>query len=200
MMEVCPDPALWEQLGVDVCSVKFGLGATFDGTFEEQVTDGWGIPYRLVKQPSGMLYEVSGNPLADATMDDLERYPWPAGPTVEMKAALRKEVKWLHEHTGLALCGRFGAPVIETAIGLLGLEEWLVRLLTEPEFAQALLRKIESIATAWDLAGIEACGEYLSIVKVSGEDFGAHADSESPLGCGARGARRTRLAGQGDAA
>ena len=172
-MEVCPDPELYEQLGVDVYSVKFGLGATFDGTFKEEASDAWGISYRRVEQPSGMLYEVAAHPLADATLDELEDYPWPSVPTDAMKAALREEAKRICETTGLALCGRFGAPVMEVAVGLLGFEEWFVRLLTEPEFTEALLQKIESIATAWDLAGIEACGEYLSIMKVSGEDFGS---------------------------
>jgi uroporphyrinogen decarboxylase len=172
-MEVCPDPAFYEKLDIDVYSVKFGMGATFDGTFKERVTDAWGIGYRLVGQQSGRLYEVCSHPLADAEAGDLESYPWPDAPTGEMKKALREEVKRIYETTGLALCGRFGAPVMEVAVGLLGFEEWFVRLLTEPDFTKALLEKIESIATAWDLAGIEACGEYLSILKVSGEDFGS---------------------------
>lgn len=172
-MEVCPSPQLYEQLGVDVYSVKFGLNETFDGTLPASVTDGWGIPYRLVCQQSGMLYEVVKSPLADATIEDLETYPWPAAPTAAMIASLHDEVKRIYETTGLALCGRFGSPIMEVAVGLLGFEEWFVRLLTEPEFTEALLRKIEAVATAWDVAGIEACGEYLSILKVSGEDFGS---------------------------
>ena len=171
-MEVCPDPRLYEELGVDVYSVKFGSGVTFDGTLKETVTDGWGIPYRLVRQNSGALYEVDGHPLAAASRADLESYPWPAAPTPAMKASLRDEAKRMYDTTALALCGRFGAPIMEVAAGLLGSEEWLVRLLHEPEFTETLLRKIESVATAWDLAGIEACGEYLAILKVSGEDFG----------------------------
>ena len=172
-MEVCPDPHLYEQLGVDLYSVKFHGDASFDGSLTASVTDAWGVPYRLVRQSLGALYEFTGHPLADATLKDLESYPWPAPPTEAMKVALRERTKRIHATTGLALCGRFGVPVMETAIGLLGFEQWYVRLLTEPEFTRALLRKIESIATAWDLAGIEACGKHLAILKVSGEDFGS---------------------------
>lgn len=172
-MEVCPDPAFYQKLGVDVYSVKFGLGTTFDGVFKQSVTDMWGIGYRLVEQHRGRLYEVCTHPLSDADIDDLESYPWPVAPTSDMKIALHEEAKRIYETTGLALCGRFGAPILEIAVGLLGFEKWFVQLLTEPEFTAALLRKIEAVATAWDLAGIEACGEYLSILKVSGEDFGS---------------------------
>ena len=172
-MEVCPEPAFYEQLGVDVYSVKFGLGTTFDGTLDEHVTDAWGIPYRLVEQQNGRLYEVAGHPLAAATIDDLDSYPWPSSPSDAMKASLQEQTRHIRETTSLALCGRFGAPVMETAVGLLGFEEWFVRLITEPEFTAALLDKIASVATAWDLAGIDACGDALSIVKVSGEDFGS---------------------------
>lgn len=171
-MEVCPDARLYEELGVDVYSVKFGGRATFDGTLKETVTDAWGIPYRLVHQEVGALYEVAGHPLATASAADLECYPWPVAPTQAMKASLRDETRRVYESTGLALCGRFGAPIMEVAVGLLGFEEWFMRLSNEPEFVNTLLRKIESIATAWDLAGIEACGEHLAILKVSGEDFG----------------------------
>lgn len=171
-MEVCPEPAFYEKLGVDVYSVKFGIGTAFNGVLEESVTDAWGIPYRLVEQESGSLYEVSGHPLAHATVDDLESYPWPAAPSAAMKASLREQAEHIYESTNLALCGRFGAPIMETAVGLLGFEEWFVRLMTEPEFTQMLLEKIASVATAWDLAGIDACGDFLSIMKVSGEDFG----------------------------
>ena len=172
-MEVCPDPRLYEQLGVDVYSIKFGCDATFDGTLLETTTDAWGIPYRLVRQQAGALYESIGHPLSDASLADLESYAWPAVPTGAMKAALRKHAWFLHETTGLALCGRFGAPIMEVAVGLLGFEEWMMRLLDEPEFTRTLLQKIEAVATAWDVAGIEACGEHLAIMKVSGEDFGS---------------------------
>jgi len=172
-MEVTPDPRFYEKLGVDVYSVKFDGCATFDGTLKETATDVWGIPYRRVFQQSGALYEVDGHPLMGATIEDLESYPWPAAPAEAMKASLRDEVQRIYESTGLALCGRFGAPIMEVAVGLLGFEEWFMRLLTEPEFTGSLLRKIESVATGWDLAGIEACGGYLAILKVSGEDFGS---------------------------
>lgn len=172
-MEVCPNPRLYTLLGVDVYSIKFGGDATFDGSLANTATDSWGIPYQLVLQPAGALYEVSGHPLASATIADLESYPWPAAPSPAAKAALRETARRIHYTTDLALCGRFGAPIMEVAVGLLGFEEWFVRLAAEPDFVVALLGKIEAVATAWDIAGIEACGEYLSILKVSGEDFGA---------------------------
>lgn len=172
-MEVQPDPGLYEQLGVDVYSVKFGGREVFDGTLPETITDTWGISYRLARQDEGALFEFDVHPLAGACLEDLRGYTWPMPPTEAMKASLREEAKRVYEMTELALCGRFGPPIIEVAIGLLGFEEWLTRLLTEPEFTRTLLQKIEAVATAWDQAGIEACGEYLTILKVSGEDFGS---------------------------
>lgn len=172
-MEVCPDPRFFEKLGVDVYSIKFGGNDIFDGEFRGSLTDVWGISYRLVEQQNGMLYEVASNPLANASIADLDGYTWPSPPTQAMISQLHENAKQIYETTNLALVGRFGAPIIEIAVGLLGFEEWFIRLLTEPEFTQTLITKIESVATAWDLAGIEACGEFLSIMKVSGEDFGS---------------------------
>jgi uroporphyrinogen decarboxylase len=79
----------------------------------------------------------------------------------------------LYAETDLAIMGRFGVPILETAMFLLGMEQWYVRLATDQDFVRELLDRISRIATAQDLAGIEAAGEYLQIVKVSGEDLGS---------------------------
>jgi uroporphyrinogen decarboxylase len=52
------------------------------------------------------------------------------------------------------------------------MEEWLVRLMSEPEFAADLLNRIAGICTAWDLQCIREVGRYCCIIKVSGEDLG----------------------------
>jgi len=170
-MEVIPDPQILERLGVDLISVKLSSGRG-GGELPETIIDGWGIKYKLVRQTSGEYYEVFASPLAKATIDDLKDYPWPTTDVASMADSLRERAKRLYEQTDLALVGRFGGAILEIAANLLGMEEWYVRLAADQEFIIELLRRIGEVCTRHDLAGVEAAGEYLQIMKVSGEDLG----------------------------
>jgi len=173
-MEVIPHPRVLEALGVDLISVKLGSGrapkppARTDGL----VQDIWGVLYKQVQQASGSYYEVVHSPLAHATLDDLEQYPWPdpdvPGRLEETAAAARQ----FYEGTNLALVGRFGGPIIETAVNLMGFENWLMAVASAPEFAGRLLEFITDIMIEMDRIGLEAAAPYLQIFKVSGEDLG----------------------------
>ena len=164
-MEIIPDANVLAELGVDLISVKFGSSSQ---GMPQSITDSWGITRERV----GNYYEVVTHPLAHATIDDLKSYNWPQLPGQEKIHQLEREAKKLHSETELALVGRFGGPVMELAADLLGMEQWYIRLLTDKDFILELLTIITDICTEYDMLGIEACGRYLQIMKVSGEDFG----------------------------
>lgn len=174
-MEVVPHPRVLHELGVDLISVKLGSPRGHrppqrkDGLTE----DAWGVLYRRVDQPGGGSYlEPVHHPLADASIDDLEKYPWPDPSAPGRGEAAEAAAKRIYEDTDLALVGRFGGSILETALYLVGWETWLIRLATDPEFATALLDKITDIHIALDRVGLEATANYLQIFKVSGEDLG----------------------------
>jgi uroporphyrinogen decarboxylase len=171
-MEVVPHPDILKKIGVDLISLKIGGEKQLTGELPEKAVDAWGIEYRLTKQNTGQYYEVVTNPLKGASARDLERYQWPEPPGEDRIDRLREQAESLYNRTDLALVGRFGGPILEIAGNLLGMEEWLVRLMSEPEFAADLLKRIAGICTAWDLRCIEEVGHYCSIIKVSGEDLG----------------------------
>jgi len=171
-MEVIPDPSILQSLGVDLISIK--LGGTGSGSYKlaETIIDNWGITRKLVHQSVGAYYEAITHPLAVSTIDDLNEYPWPNVDPLKKVENLRIHAEKLYHQTDLALVGRFGGPILEIAADLLGMQEWYLRLAIDKEFIAALLDKISDICTAHDLLGIESAGQYLQILKVSGEDFG----------------------------
>jgi uroporphyrinogen decarboxylase len=174
-MEVIPHPSVLSALGADVISVKLGSpsgrrSSRLKGGYKE---DEWGVIRQSVRQPGGGSYlEVVHYPLADATIDDLEGYSWPDPYAPGRGEGAEAMARRLYEGTDLALLGRFGGPIVETPLYLVGWENWLVRLAREPEFAAALLDKITDIQIALDRVGLEATAKYLQIFKVSGEDLG----------------------------
>ena len=171
-MEVIPQPDVLMRLGVDLVSVKLGGASPSEDALPETITDAWGLQRRLVRQTVGEYYEVVSHPLAGASVDDLAGYPWPDLRPPGKADQLREHAQELYRDTELALVGRFGGPILELAADLVGVEEWHVRLLTDRGFIAVLLDQISRVCTAHDLLGLEAAGEFLEIVKVSGEDLG----------------------------
>jgi len=172
-MEVVPDVDLLERLGIDVISVRLGGRRQSNGPLPDKRRDAWGIERALSSAGgSAQYYEAVSHPLAGASVEDLDRYPWPETRPIAAAETLARDAEQLHRETGLALMGRFGGPVLELAADLIGTEEWYIRLMEDRPFIKALLKKISHICTEHDLLGIEHAGPWLSIMKVSGEDFG----------------------------
>ena len=171
-MEVIPHPDVLARLGIDLISVKLGGVGQRGGELPGTIIDAWGIRRQLVRPSVGEYYEAVSHPLAGVSIAELPDYPWPDPTSLAGTETLRRQAERLYRDTDLALAGRFGGPILELAADLLGIEEWYARLALDQEFVSALLERISTICTAHDLLGIEAAGEYLQILKVSGEDFG----------------------------
>jgi uroporphyrinogen decarboxylase len=180
MFEVMPHPRVLAALGVDMIAVKLAsprgprpgrpAGAPPNG---DLMFSDWGVGLKRIDQPGGGSYmEPVYHPLAEATLDDLKTYPWPDPDAPGRGEGAEAEAKRLYEDTDLAIVGRFGGPIVETALYLMGFENWLVRVKKDPEFVDGLLSKITDIAMALDRIGIEATGKYLQVFKISGDDFG----------------------------
>lgn len=174
--EVIPHPKIVETMGWDVISVKLEKPAVESTQIEvegDEMIDGWGVGRKRVYQPGGdFLWEAVVHPLADASLDDLDKYPWPKPEVPGAGEATEAFAKRIYEDTDLAIIGRFGGTIIEAAIDLMGLENWLVAAALDPEFAGVLLDKITDVAITFDQFGLECAGKYLQIFKVSGDDLG----------------------------
>ncbi len=173
-MEVIPHPQVIAELGADITSVKLGAPQKTNSQTrsDDCIKDEWGVLYRKVRQPRGSYYEVAHSPLAEAGISDLQKYPWPAADLPGRGEAAEAAAKYLYENTDLAIMGRFGGPIVEMGVYLLGFEHWMTRAASEPEFTAAFLDKTAEAQMAFDCVGIQATAKYLNILKVSGEDLG----------------------------
>lgn len=169
-MEVIPHPLVLQKLGVDLISVKLGSVKQVNRAPNE---DEWGVIRKRYFQPGGGSYlEAVNFPLTDATLSDLDKYPWPIADLPGRGEGAERMAKRLFEDTDLALVGRFGSSIVETPLYLMGWDNWLMRMASEPEFAERLLDIITDINITFDRIGLEATGKYIQIFKVSGEDLG----------------------------
>jgi uroporphyrinogen decarboxylase len=135
-------------------------------------TDEWGVGFKKVQNQFGLAYEFAEQPLALATVADLESYPWPDPYVPKRTAGLEQRCRSLYEQTDLALVGKFSTSIFEQAFYMRGLEQWLVDLAINPDFANALMSKLVDIALAMTEVGLRACGPYLQILRLAGDDLG----------------------------
>ncbi len=98
--------------------------------------DDWGITWR--RSPDHPQYHMIGHPLAEATIDDLDKHDWPDVEDESRYAGLRDKACELQENTDFAIC----AAALDTCIfdrswALRGMQQFLVDMLVDPEFALA---------------------------------------------------------------
>lgn len=130
--------------------------------------DELGVTWRQVAFEGGVYWEQKTFPLRDASLDDLERYPWPDPDDPWRYEHLADEVRRLHRTTDYALMGDCGYKSLwEPAFTLLGFERALMDLVADEEFMTALLEKLFALVSAVTRRFLEITGPYLTVVRTA---------------------------------
>lgn len=173
-LNVRPPVEFLQELQVDLYYI--GLNASkASPIFEygmDEYQDEWGITFRRAENPFGLHYELDQHPLAKARIEDLEDFQWPDPSDPALVEGLEARVQALYKDTEFALVGRFNNSIFEHAFMLRGLEQLYVDLVADPDFVGALLDKLTELAIGFIEAGLKACGKYLQILRLAGDDMG----------------------------
>jgi uroporphyrinogen decarboxylase len=121
-------------------------------------TDRWGSKLHMPKE-NGYYFDWVDFPIKEPTLAALDRYRWPRPDSDETNARLGAVAKWLYENTDYALVGSavIGGGIFEQPARVMGLQNFLMALLTAPQFADRLMEQITDIY-------IESCNSYLDHV------------------------------------
>jgi uroporphyrinogen decarboxylase len=131
--------------------------------------DGWGSLWE--RRPGAIYYEVVDSPIRTATIDDLDRYPWPDLAHPSRFVGLREKAKAIQD-AGYAVVALSGVSAFEQAYVSRGVEQWLLDLAADPDFALALLRKITDLMKASVIKLLEEAGDYIDVL-ITGDDLGS---------------------------
>ena len=109
---------------------------------DDCMVDEWGITWR--RSPGNIYFEMAEAPLRRATLDDLDRYPWPNLLAPERFKGLAERAKAVQD-AGYASVLFGGVCLFEQACNLRGLDALLMDMAGDEEFFTALLTKLKDL-------------------------------------------------------
>lgn len=163
--------SLWE---IDTRYIRINPPRNFkskpepDGSY----VDEWGTRW---KKPEGSLYwDPVEHPLKHASVDDLEKYPWPDPNDPGRTEGLREKAKRLRDETKFAIVA--DAPALgmfESGwVTLRGAEQYFMDLVLNKPFIHALMKKLTDIHIQLFKNYLDAIGDQIDVI-VAGDDLGS---------------------------
>ena len=157
------DDALMDRFGVDFRMVQLPAATAPDlAIFEDgnyyAFIDRWGSKLHMPKE-GGLYFDWVDFPIKETTMEALDQYKWPRPDPHEYNLRLGEQARDIYANTDFALVGSavIGGGIFEQPARTIGLENFLMALITEPKFADRLMEQITDIY-------IESCNNYLDEV------------------------------------
>jgi len=168
------DEATMKRLGSDLRRVglKPPQNWTPPPSEPDTLINVWGLKFQRAEYAGGYYWEVSEHPLAEATISDLDSYPWPDPDDPGWYQGLAGEVQEIYENTPYALMGDFSFKSFwEIGYRLRGYEQALVDILVNKEFWHAFMEKLFYVNSSFAKRFLEIAGPYLAVVR-GGDDLG----------------------------
>ena len=109
------------------------------------------------------------HPLAEATLRDLETYPWPDPAFVDVSKVRQQAQRYGYRY---AILGGDWSPFWHDAIDLVGMETLMIRMFEDPEFVDAMLGRIVDYYAGASKRIFEKADDEIDIFFF-GNDFGS---------------------------
>lgn len=135
--------------------------------------DEWGITWRMPKS-GGLYFDPCTHPLAGASLQGIAAHAWPAPEDTSRQAGILESLRRLHAEGEYAaiLAGITGGGPMEVAAWIAGFDNFLMALVSDPDWADALLDRILEIKLRFWQAVLPAVAPFVDIISES-EDLGA---------------------------
>ena len=173
-----PCEAVLKRLRVDTRYVAAGAASDFDGSIVTRrrdgrtwhdLTDEFGVRWSMPDdQPYYM--DITHHPLAEASIEQVRRYPFPKGDDPSRFEGLRDRVLAVKNDTPYAVVSGISGVVYEICWYMRGLEQWFMDMLTQPEFCEAVLDQTLKFWMDWFSLFLDEVGDVVDVIMI-GDDL-----------------------------
>ena len=167
---VWPDEALLKRFDIDF---RWLVPNWVQLTQRDDVAgyiDMWGVPYRALEDWDHCV--VDGAPLRNATIDEIDDFPWPDPHDPEQFRGLREQAKFLYENTDYVIgADAIKAGMLMNSLQLRGYDQFFMDLVLNVDLAEKLMDKILWTLKEMWTHYMEEVGEYVQLAYVT-DDFG----------------------------
>lgn len=144
-----------------------------DGRLWHDLRDEFGVVWSMPDDRK-LFMDISHHPLAGATIDDLDDYPFPDGTDPTRFTAVREKALKIRNGTPYAISTGIGGVVYEYCWYMRGLEQWFVDMFENPGFCEALLDRTLRFWMDYHTGFMEAVGDIVDVVMI-GDDLAGQA-------------------------
>jgi len=173
-----PCEAVLERFHVDTRYVAAGAAGDWEGGIVEAVRDGklwhdltdeFGVTWSM-PEDTPLYMDITHHPLADATIADLDDYPWPRGNDPGRFEGLRRRAENIRDNTPYAVVSGISGVVYEICWYMRGLEQWFCDTMERPEFCEAMLDRMLKFWMDWFDAFLTEVGDVVDVIMI-GDDL-----------------------------
>lgn len=173
-----PCEAVLQRLHVDTRYVTAHGPDGFDGTIKQNyrkgklwhdLTDEFGVVWSMPDDQQNYM-DISFHPLANATIEDIAKYPFPNGKDMSRFSGVREQALKMRNETNYAISTGIGGVVYEYCWYMRGLEQWFADTLMDEPFCEALLDQTLKYWMDYYTGFMKEVGDIVDIVMI-GDDL-----------------------------
>ncbi len=183
-----PSEEVLKRLRVDIRYICAHGPDSFKGGIEQNrrngklwhdLKDEFGVIWSMPDDQQ-LYMDISHHPLADATIADLDDYPFPDGGDRTRFTGVREQALKMLRHRPYAISTGIGGVVYEICWYMRGLQRWFMDMIENPEFCEALLEKTLKFWMDYFVGFMAEIGGIVDIVMIGDDLTGQHAPLFSP--------------------
>jgi len=152
---------------------------TRDGKLWHDLKDEFGVVWSMPDEQQ-LYMDISHNPLANATISDLDDYPFPKGGDPTRFTGVREQALQMRKETPYAISTGIGGVVYETCWYMRGLERWYMDMVENLPFCEALLDKMLKYWIDYYNGFMAEVGDIIDVVMLGDDLAGQNGPLFSP--------------------
>ena len=185
---VIPSETILEKFHADIRYItahgpeNFESGIEYNqhnGIYWYDLRDEFGVVWSMPEDQ--MLYmDISHHPLANATIRDIEAYPFPNGGDPTRFTGIRESTLALRRETPYAISSGICGVTYETCWYMRGLERWFTDMIEQPELCEALIDHTAQFWVDWMSGFLGEVGDLLDVIMIGDDLAGQRGPLFSP--------------------